>query len=173
MENQTSSQKIIINYGLMLAGASILLGLIQYATGTHLEQNLINGILGFGIFIIFIILGIRKFKANNNQFMSWEQGLKIGVGIAVLAGLIGAIYQYIFVTFIEPDMMNQMLEIQNQKMIDQGKTEEEIEAANEMSKKFQTPILIAAFGIIASAIGGFIISAITSAIMKKTEEDTY
>ena len=75
--------------------------------------------------------------------------------------------------FIEPDFMNQMMEVQNQAFIDQGMTEEQIEMSNEMSEKFQSPGIMAAMGIIMYAIGGFIVSAIGAAIMKKSEEEQY
>jgi hypothetical protein len=42
-----------------------------------------------------------------------------------------------------------------------------------MSQAFQSPGIMAAGGIIAYAIGGFIVSAITAAIMKKSEEENY
>jgi hypothetical protein len=75
--------------------------------------------------------------------------------------------------FIEPDFMSQMMEIQNQGFLDQGMTEEQIEVANEMSEKFQSPGIVAAMGIIMYAIGGFVVSAIGAAIMKKSEEEQY
>ena len=107
------------------------------------------------------------------DFYLGDKVLKLVVGIAVLAGLINVIYSYIFMNFIEPDFMNQMMEVQNQACIDQGMTEEQIENANEMGKKFQSPGITAAMGIIAYAIGGFIVSAIGAAIMKKSEEEQY
>ena len=125
------------------------------------------------LFIGILVWGIKSFKSENGGFLSWGQGVKIGVGIAVLAGLINVIYSYIFMNFIEPDFMNQMMEVQNQMYIDTGMTEEQIENANEMSKKFQSPGITAAMGIIAYAIGGFIVSAIGAAIMKKSEENQY
>jgi Co/Zn/Cd efflux system component len=42
-----------------------------------------------------------------------------------------------------------------------------------MGKKFQSPGIMAAMGIIMYAIGGFIVSAIGAAIMKKSEEEQY
>jgi hypothetical protein len=66
-----------------------------------------------------------------------------------------------------------MMEVQNQAFIDQGMTEEQIEMSNEMSEKFQSPGIMAAMGIIMYAIGGFIVSAIGAAIMKKSEEEQY
>jgi hypothetical protein len=173
MENQTNSKSFIVNNGAILGVVSILLSLVMYATGNHLDPHWSISLISAALFIGVIIFGTKKFKEANGGFMSWGEGVKIGVGIAVVAGLIVVIYNYIFMNFIEPDLMSQMIEVQNQKFLDQGMTEEQIEAANDMGKSFQTPGIMAAMGIIGYAIGGFIVAAITSAIMKKTEEENY
>ena len=173
MENQASSKSIILNYGVILGIASLLISLTLYSMGMHLDPHWSISILSGALLIVLIIFGIKKFKETNGGFLSWGQGVKVGVGIAIIAGLIGVIYNYIFMNFIEPDFMSQMMEIQNQKLIDQGQSEEQIEAINGMTEKLQGPGIMAAMGIISSAIGGFVVSAITSAIMKKTEEDNY
>ena len=173
MENQANSKSFIVNNGLMLGVASILVSLIVYATGNHLPPHWSISLISIALTIGAIIYGSNQFKKANSGFMSWGQGVKIGVGIAILAGLIGAIYNYVFMTCIEPNYMEQLMEIQNQKLFDGGMSEEQIEAANEMSKKFTSPLMGVAFSIIGSAIFGFIISAITSAVMKKTEENDY
>ena len=173
MENKVNSKSFIVNNGVILGVASIVLSLVMYATGSHLDPHWSNSIISAILFIGVIAYGTSKFKEANGGFMSWGQGVKVGVGIAVLAGLIVVIYNYIFMNFIEPDFMNQMMELQNQKLMDGGMTEEQIEAANEMGKSFQSPAIMAAMGIIGYAIGGFIVAAITSAIMKKSEEDNY
>lgn len=173
MENQAESKSFIVNNGVILGGASVVFSLLLYATGNHLPPHWSASVISFVLFIVFIVLGTKQFKEANGGFLSWGQGVKIGVGIAVLAGLIVVIYNYIFANFIEPDFMTKLMEIQNQSFLDQGMTEEQIEAANEMTKTFQTPGIMAAVGIISYAIGGFIVSAITAAIMKKSEEETY
>ncbi|MFQ3182669.1 MAG: MFS family permease [Polaribacter sp.] len=173
MENQASSKSLIINFGVYLGIATVLISLIAYALGMHLDPhwsvNVISGILFIGL----IVFGIKKYKEINNGFLSWGQGVKIGVGIAIVAALIGTIYNYLFMTFIEPDFMNQAMEVANQKLLDQGQTQEQIEAINKMSSAFQSPFLLAAMGIIAGAVGGFVVAAIAAAIMKKSEEETY
>ena len=173
MENQVNSKGFIVNNGVILGVASIILSLIMYATGSHIDPHWSTSIVSAALFIGIIVYGTKKFKEANGGFMSWGQGVKIGVGIAVLAGLLVVVYKYIFMSFIEPDLLSQMIELQNQKMLDGGMTEEQIEAANEMGKSFQTPAIMAAMGIIGYAIGGFIVAAITSAIMKKSEEEAY
>lgn len=173
MENQVNSKSIIINFGLILAGFSIFINLVNYAIGNHLDPHWSITVISILALVALIVFGIKKYKEANNGFLSWGQAVKIGVGIAIISALIGSLYNYVFMNFIEPDFMQQMAEIQNQKMLDQGYTDEQIEAANEMSESFRNPALIAAFGIIGSAIGGFIVSAIAGAIMKKSEEDDF
>lgn len=173
MENQAESKSFIVNNGAILGAASIVFSLVLYATGNHLPPHWSASVISIVLFIVFIVLGTKQFKAANGGFLSWGQGVKIGVGIAVLAGLMVVIYNYIFSNYIEPDFMAQLMEIQNQDFLDKGMTEEQIEAANEITKTFQTPGIMAAIGIISYAIVGFIVSAITAAIMKKSEEETY
>ncbi|ARV05213.1 DUF4199 domain-containing protein [Polaribacter sp. SA4-10] len=173
MENQANSKNLIINNGVILGVASVLLSLTLYAMGMHLDPHWSTSVISGALFIGLIVFGIKKFKEVNGGFLSWGQGVKIGVGIAIVAALIGVIYNYVFMNFIEPEFMSQIMEVQNQKFLDQGMTEEQIENANEIGKKFQSPGIMAAMGIIGSAIGGFIVSAIAAAIMKKTEEENY
>lgn len=173
MENQANSKSFIINNGVILGVLGILISVTLYAMGMHLDPHWSIGTLQFILMIAIIVLGISQFKKANGGFLSWGQGVKIGVGIAILSALISVIYNYIFVTFVEPDFMSQLMEVQNQKFLDQGMSQEQIEAANAMTEKFKSPLFTSAFGIIGSAIGGFIISAIASAIMKKSEEETY
>jgi MFS family permease len=173
MENSANSKSLIINYGIYLGVATVLVSLITYALGMHLDPHwsisLVSGILFIGL----IVFGIKKQKETNEGFLTWGQGVKIGVGIAIVAALIGTIYNYLFMNFIEPDFLNQVMEVSNQKLLDQGQTEEQIEAINKMSEAFKSPLLIIAMGIIGSAVGGFIVAAIAAAIMKKSEEETY
>ena len=173
MENQVSTKSFMVNNGVVLGVASVIYSLVIYATGNHLEPHWSGSIITVAIFIGAIFYGIKQYKTANGGFLTWGQGVKIGVGIAVLGGVIVVIYNYLFMNFIEPDFMSQMMEVQNQVLLDQGMTEEQIEAANEMSQAFQTPGIMAAVGIITYAIGGFIVSAITAAIMKKSEEESY
>ncbi|MDB0603463.1 DUF4199 domain-containing protein [Tenacibaculum maritimum] len=173
MENQINSKSIIINNGLILGIISILLSVTMYAMGKHLEPHWSLSIISGILFVVLIVMGIKQYKAASSGFISWGQAVKVGVGISLIAALASVIYNYTFVTFIEPDFMNQMMEIQNQRMLEKGMTDEQIDAANAMAKGMSSPIMGAAMGIISSAIIGFIISAIAGAVMKKTPEEQY
>ncbi len=173
MENQANSKSIILNFGLYYGIAGVILSLVFYALGMHYDPGVAGMLLGLVMMIAFVVLPLKQFKANNGTFMSWGQGVKIGVGVILVGTIINIIYQQIFQNFIEPDFMEQAIALGEQKMMDMGLTQEQIEAQMEMSKKFQTPLMQAAFGLLAGLFFGFVVSAITAAIMKKSEEETY
>ena len=173
MENQANSKSIILNYGLILGVLSIILNMIIYAMDKSFNPGWVFGSIGFLLPIVLIILGIKKFKSDNNGFMSWGQAVKTGVGIMLISTLIAVLYQQIFENFIEPDFALQKIEHVKQQYLDAGMDEDQVESSIEMAKKFQGPVISSAFALIGFAIYGFIISAIAGAIMKKTEENDY
>ena len=173
MENQVKSKNIILNYGLYLGIIGVFIHLAFYATGTLIKFGWLSGVIGFIAMIVLIILGIKKFKTDNNDFLTFGQALKVGVGIALISAIITTIYTLVFTNIIEPDFQAQMMEVQKQTWIDSGMTDEQIEASEAMSKKFSSPVITVPLSIVVSAFFGFIISAIGGAIMKKTEEDQY
>ena len=175
MENQANSKSIILNNGLYYGVILIVSSLIVYALGMHLDPT--GGYINFAIMAIaliaFPIIGMSTFKKNNAGFMTWGQGVKIGVGIVVIGSLIGIIYQHLFTGFIEPEFYTQLEEVTRTGLLDAGLTEEQIEAQLEMQGKFQGTIIGDAIGLLFMAFIGFIISAIVAAVKKKTEEETY
>ncbi len=171
-DQQKPTKKIAINYGLYLGIASILISVVVYAMGKQHEQGIVVPILSFVVMATIIVLGIKKFKDVNGGFMTLGQGIKTGVGIALIGGVISIAYTIIFMTFIEPDSLEQGMEIARQKMLDNPNlSEEQIDAQMEMAKKFSGPGMIAAFGLLWTLFLGFVISLIGSAILQKKENE--
>ncbi|QOD61742.1 DUF4199 domain-containing protein [Polaribacter haliotis] len=172
MENQASSKSIILNYGLYYGIVAVVFSLIMYALGQHLEQNLATSLIGFVIMIAFIVLATKKFKFENGGFMSWGQGVKIGMGVVLIGVIISAIYTYLFTTFIEPDFKNQIIEKSMVQWQDAGMSSDQIDISKKMTEDY---FYVSLFGgmVIGGLVLGFIFSAITSAIMKHSEEETY
>ncbi|MGG6231408.1 DUF4199 domain-containing protein [Tenacibaculum sp. SDUM215027] len=173
MENQANSKNIILNYGLYLGGASILIALIKYALGMQYIQEFISGIAGFIALVAFIILGIRKYKSNNNELISFGKALKVGLGITLIATLVIITYYAIFAFVIEPNFMNNTIEMQKVIWADSfGMTPEQIEESENQSRKFFFLSLFGGVFIMNMFLGG-VTSLIAGAVMKKTEEEQY
>lgn len=173
MENQANSKSIIINYGIILGVIGVFSHLALYASGKLIELNWVNSVVGLLATVILIVLGIKKFKEANGTYLSFGQALKVGVGIAVVSGIVAIIYTQLFVNVIDPGFQDQLMEVQKQAWLDAGMNDEQIESSVEMTKKFQGPLISSGMIIVFSAFIGFIISAIAGAIMKKSAEEQY
>ena len=173
-DQQKPTKKIALNYGLLLGFVSVLINVAVYAMGRHYEQDWRVGVISFIIMVVIITLGIKKYKEANGGFLSLGQGLKTGIGIALIGVVISIIYNLVFMNFIEPDFIENLLEVTRQKLIDNPKvTEEVMEAQMKITEKMLSPVINIGLAFAASLFFGFVISLIASLIMKKSEEDQY
>lgn len=174
MENQKISPKqIMLNYGLMLGFASILINVAVYAMGKTYDQHWSVGVISILITVVVITLGIKKIKELNGGSLSLSEALKTGLGIALISGIIAVIYTLIFTSFIEPEYFSRMLEVSQQKMLEisPNMSDEQLETSMAISKKMSGPTVTSAMVIIGSLFFGFIISLIGGLIMKKSDEE--
>lgn len=173
MENQASTKQVMINYGLLLGLITVLMNVILFAMGKIYEPHWSVGVIGFIITVVILVLGIKKVKDLNGGFLKLGEAIKIGLGIALISGIIAVIYNLIFTNFIEPEYFVRMAEMQQQKMLEAypNMSDEQLDAAMEMTKKMSGPFLAAALALIGSLFIGFIISLIAGLIMKKTDEE--
>ncbi len=173
MENEKpTAKKTILNYGVLLGIASVLFSLIVYLTGIYKKPPIIVGIIGFVIMVASITLGIRNFKSRNNGFLTLSDALKVGIGIALIGGIISGIWNITLTTVIEPEYTAQVMEFQKQKMLDEtpDMTEEQVDQVYAMTEKLQKPPIAFALGLVGSLFFGFIISLIAGLILQKKEE---
>ena len=174
MENQqTSAKQVMLNYGLILGFAGILINVAVFAMGKTYDPHWSVMVIGILVTIAVIVMGIKKVTESKNGFLSLGDALKTGLGIALIAGVISVIYTFIFTNYIEPEYFERMAEVQQQKMLEQypNMSDEQIENAMEMTKKMSGIGMTAAVSLIGSLFIGFIISLIAGLIMKKSEEE--
>ncbi|MCB0376266.1 MAG: DUF4199 domain-containing protein [Sinomicrobium sp.] len=171
MENQQpKTGKFALNYGLLLAGVSIVFSLMLYFMDMHLDRNPVISVIGIAIMVAVILLGIAAFKKANSGFVTLGQAVKTGLGIAALSAVIMLVYQLIFTYGIEPDFANQVMELQRQKLTEAGKlTAEQISQQVEMGKKYFWIgfLFMMVFGILI----GLVISLVGGLILKKAKPE--
>src|SRR5690606_33945847 len=91
---------------------SVVFGLMLFSLDMHYQGGMM--VLGVSLFITIavIVIGMMQFKKDNNGFMSFAEGLKIGVGIGLIGGVIGILFNQIMAGVIDPEMMNKAMEYQ-------------------------------------------------------------
>ncbi|WP_108869875.1 DUF4199 domain-containing protein [Aquimarina aquimarini] len=173
MENDKApAKKTMINYGVILGILSTALGVLIYIMDGYTEPNWIHNVIGIAILIGVIIYGIKAYKTVNAGFLNLTEALKVGIGIALIGGIIYVLWILILMILVEPDIISQINELQRAQTIEQypDMSEEQLNQTLEIAKKFTTPYMIAAIALIGNLFFGFIISLIGGLIMQKKQE---
>jgi hypothetical protein len=168
MENQASATKTMLTYGIYWGVASIIVSLLNYSFGNIYKPHWILNVLNFALMIGFIVWGIKAFKADNGGFLKMGQAIKVGLGIALIASVIGIIYLFLFANVIEPEFQTNMVTAIEQNIMEQNPDmpEEQLEMALNMGTKFATPGMMAVMSLAGALFFGLIISLIAGAVMK-------
>ncbi|SHE94729.1 Protein of unknown function [Arenibacter palladensis] len=169
-ENQPKTGKYALTYGLILGAISVAFLLMLYSLDMHYQGGPMVMGVSLLITIAVIAIGMIQFKKDNKGFMSFGQGLKVGVGIGLIAGIMGIIFNQILAGVIDPEMMNKAMEYQKGLLMETTKmTPEQIDAQMEGAKKFTTPSMQIVFGLVYSVVASLLLSLIPALILKKKE----
>jgi len=132
---------------------------------------IITWLINIAISVVFIVMAVEQYKKANEGFLSIGEAIKVGVLVAVIAGVIGAIYQVIYATIIDPDYYDKVVEVAMKKMSAMANFNEEQLEEFQDKMYANKPSIASSFStsVIFSAIGGLIISAIVGAVKKKEQ----
>lgn len=165
MEEQLTVKGAGLRYGVIAAIVLIIYGLILQIAGLITNQAL--AYINYLILAVIIFLAHKAYKEKGDGFMTFGQGLSIGVIISIISGVVSAIFSYIYLKFVDDSMLAMIREQSYRTMEEKGMSDEQIEQAMGFSEKFMSPEMILVFGIIGMVFFGFIISLIVALITKK------
>lgn len=169
-ENQPKPAKYALNFGILLGVVGIVLALMLYSMDMHYQGGF--AVMGISIVVtlVAIVIGMLQFRKANNGFMSMGQAMKVGVGICLIGGIIGILFNQVMSNVIDPEMMNKAMEFQKEQLLANTKmTPDQVDAQMEMGKKFTTPAMQLMFGLVLVVVTAFIYSLIPALILKKNE----
>ncbi|MEY8848821.1 DUF4199 domain-containing protein [Psychroserpens sp. XS_ASV72] len=158
---------IAYSYGLYLALISIVVLVIMYVA--NIDKSWPLSIASALLSIAVFVYGIKAYKKSNNGFLTLGQAIKVGLAIAVVGGVISAIYSYFHYEFIYPEFIEMQKEVAYNQMIEQNPnmTEEQINQAMDISGIFMNSAFFSLSSILGSLIFGLIVSLIAGLVMKK------
>ncbi len=169
MEDHITPLKTGIRYGGFLGLAMIVLTLVAHYTGwqdfkdldstSSIIVEVVTHILGLGI----TIMGILYYRSNNEGLLTFGEGISVSLFIGLFAGVIGAIFMYIFASYIAPDIGEAVLSTID---IDEM-SEDEAEAVEQVMGFATSPVFLAFSQLIGSILLGLIYGLIGSLILKK------
>lgn len=105
--------------------------------------------------------------------MSLGEALKLGMGVAVISGLIAIVYTYVLINFLDPDTIEKTLEVTQNKILEENPefSQEQLDGMKEMQRKFSGIGFLSAIILVFSLFFGFIISLITGLILRRNRPE--
>jgi hypothetical protein len=165
MENQTTTTRTALKWGVIFGVITVL-----YNTSIYVSGQIGNKNLGYIIYLIIglgVYFAISDFKKENQGFLSFGQGLGLGTMMSTIMGLISSFYSFAYMKFIDSTLNEQMLKKIEQEMEKQGTPDDQIEKGMEFMKMVMNPGILFITGLLFVVFLGFILSLIVTAIIKK------
>lgn len=158
-----------LKYGLFTGLAVILLSLLLYVmdlNGASWAQYISLLVLLAGV-----IMGTLAFRDKcNGGYISYGRSLGSGVIISLVVGVIMSIYTYLFFSFFDPGELLKLAQVAEEKMLEKGLTDDQVDQAMSMTKMLMTPAFIAISGLFSMLLWGTIFSLLASIFIKKNDD---
>ena len=145
--------------------------MIIFSVGTYMANIwMVTGMqwVPYVLLLLGLIWAIRdrreKILGGNITF---GEGFITGLVFSLVVSVITAIFGYIMMTMIAPDMIDEILKMQETKLVEKGLSEEQIATAQRMSAPFMKPPILMLFGLVFYTLFGLVASLIVAAIFKK------
>ncbi|GAB3741418.1 hypothetical protein GCM10027594_21140 [Hymenobacter agri] len=172
METNTTSvttSSVGLRYGILTALVSII---FSFGLNVMHQESSPARYLSFAILIAGIVLAMNHFKQQNQGFMSFGQGVGIGAVVSAVVGLLSGIFAYIYMTFIDTDMLVRITDkIRTDMEARGGMSDEQIDQAVAMSSKFMNgPFMIGA-ALLGTVLMGVLLSLVISAFIKNAQPE--
>ncbi len=167
MEQETPSIKpIAYTYGVYAALVSIAGLVIMYVA--NMDKSWALSIVSSVLSILIFVYGIKAYKHANANVLSLGQAIKVGLAIAVIAGVISALYSYVHYEFVYPEFIDMQRETAYNQMMEANPnmSEEQVEQALGISNIFMNSTFFSLSAVLGSLIFGLIVSLIAGLIMK-------
>lgn len=167
---RASVTSVGLRYGLLTGLVSILLSFASNVL--HLQENWAIRVLSIAILVLGVILAQREFKQRNAGFMSFGEGVGVGVMASVVIGVLSAAFFYLYVMAIDPELPTQILDKARADMEAKGNlSDEQIDQAMAITGKFMTPSFMTLSALFFSVLSGLLISLISSAFIKHSKPE--
>tara|TARA_B110000240_G_C13281323_1_gene360197 strand:+ start:136 stop:657 length:522 start_codon:yes stop_codon:yes gene_type:complete len=168
------TRKFAMNYGAYLGLALVVVSFLVYLFGLEEQKSILPSLLNNFLMIGAIVYSITSYRDKFNKgFISYSNSLKLGTSVVFFASVVLAFYTFIFVTFINPDYLLNIINIAEQEILNSNPeiSDEELDMALTMTQKMLQPQWMSTLSVLGGTFMGFFYSLIVSFFVKKENEN--
>ncbi len=142
-----------------------MLGL-QEGGGFSMLGMLSNTLVFLGT-LVTVYLGVKEIRDTQlGGFLTFGQGFKSGMGIALIAALVSAVFSYIYLALIDPDFISKLMAATEAQWEKQNMPEDQMDVARKYMGYMMNPFIISLIAMVSVIFWGLIKSLITAALLK-------
>lgn len=161
-----TNTKNAMNFGAILGLSLCVVSAIFMSMGAQASN--VQQWIGYVLTIGIISWGTISFRDKHNDgFISYSKAFTSCLLITFFSSIILAFFMYLYLTFIDQTLIDQILEKAEEEMMKKKMPDDQVEEAMKMTRMFTTPILMAFFTIIINSFMGAIFGLITAAFLKR------
>ncbi len=157
-------------YGIISGALVCGFVLVEYFLGFHttkIGQGKYLSYFGVVIPITIIVIAILYKKKNGDGYLDPKDGMKTGIIISLITGIITTFFMMLYNSYINPEFFNIAMDYQTKLFKEAGKTPEEITAILEQYKANQKLSAQLVSGLIGTPLMGMLPSLIITMILRK------
>jgi uncharacterized protein DUF4199 len=157
------------NTGFKWAIIGVIISIVLTFVFQFLDMSLsmVAKIVGYIPFIALLFLAQKEYKDRLGGYITFGEAFVPGLLYSVFYGLITAVFTFVYLKYVSPQIFEQSLAEQKDKMVAQGQlSADQIDSAMEIARKYGV-IIGSVFVAIGTPIVGAIIALIGAAIFKK------
>ena len=164
-----STTSVGLRYGLLTGLISIIISFGMYAA--RMEQSPLKYV-SFLVLIGGMIMAMRHYKENNQGYMSFGEGVGIGTVLSAVVGVLSAIFTYVYMNIIDPDVVARMMDKARSDMEAKGGlSDEQIDQGMAMAGKFMNGPIMMVVVVVSSVLFGVLLALVVSAFVKHTKPE--
>lgn len=175
IENNGSSSPwtIAMRYGGIVAAVMIVITLVQFLTGMSDPANaqspaaIVIGLISFAVWIGGVVMAVKAYRTELGGYMSFGEGFRVGFFTFLVISAISGVWNFLFHSFIAPEILEKTLEFMQYTMEDAGAPEDSIDMMMGIYNRIYTPGGMMLMSLVGGSIFGAVVSLIIGAAMKK------
>jgi hypothetical protein len=159
-----------LNYGLITGGAIIVFNLLLFLLDQHMNRALTW--IAYIIIAGGMVYGTLEFrKKTSDGFLTYGRAFSSCFWIGLFAGVLATVYFFVFIQFIHPGFVNEIMDQARQNMLESrpDMSEEQMEQALEISSKFMSPVAMTIMGLVTYAAISAILGLLAAIFLKKED----
>jgi hypothetical protein len=181
MENKAGSfWKSALNHGVIFGIVLIIIQVLMWMANfvpVGIGKGLLVFVISLALYVSILFFVTKNYRDKSlGGHIPYGQAFLYGLTVFMIASVLGAIFNFIFLSFIDPEYTSRVLQITadwtENFMRSKGVPDAQISAALDKihSKPIPSPLNSSLKSLIFSLIFGSIVSLISSAFAKKVED---